>query len=48
MKTFPIVIPNSGIHFALRGRLNNGFELLVISEDCPVALRNAMPSNSAD
>src|SRR5437016_2928493 len=47
MKTFPIKIANSGIHFALHGRLNNGFELLVISCNCPVALFNAMPINSA-
>jgi len=44
----PIRIHNSVVHFALRGRLLSGFELLVVSANCPVTLYNAMPSNSAD
>jgi hypothetical protein len=47
MSNFPIRIPNSVIHFALRGRLESDFELLAVSENCPVGLYNAMPINSA-
>jgi hypothetical protein len=47
MSKFPIRIRNSNIHFALRGRLSSDFELLAISENCPVGLHNAMPNNSA-
>jgi hypothetical protein len=47
MSKFPIRIPNSSIHFALRGSLGNGIQLLAVSENCPVALHNAMPDNSA-
>jgi hypothetical protein len=47
MSKFPISIPHSNIHFALRGRLGSNFQLLAMSENCPVALHNAMPNNSA-
>ena len=47
MKNFPIRIPNSAIHFALRGRLKSGFALLATSENCPLTLYDATPTNSA-
>jgi hypothetical protein len=41
----PIRIPNATTHFAVWGRLYSGFRLLVVSDDCPLALLNAMPNN---
>ena len=47
MNKFPTIISQSSIPFALQGRISSGFELLVISDNCSPALRNAMPRNSA-
>jgi hypothetical protein len=47
MEGLPVRLPNARVPFALRGRLDTGFELLVASDDCPVSLFNAMPGNSA-
>ncbi len=48
MIKLPIEIAHSNVHFAFRGHLQGWFRLLVISEGCPLALRNAMPDNPAD
>ena len=47
MTELPIELAHSDVHFALRGSLKVGYQVLVISEGCPLALRNAMPDNSA-
>ncbi len=47
MDKLPIMITRSSIPFALQGRTIEGFQLLVISDTCPLGLRNAMPRNNA-